>query len=195
MIGMEATSPGVLEMSDAVETWCRNQFANGLTGRGLIISGKFGCGKTRCLRSAQRWTRGTSIEAWQQGKWKAPARMFSFKWTSIAQLVLEENQQWPLEEIALSNVVFLDDIGAEEDRYRSGAATRLLGDVLGLCERKFFFMTTNVSPQAEGWSKRWDGRVEDRLLRSEAVTVNMYLPELKVESYAVWRLRQNLKMS
>lgn len=82
--------------------------------------------------------------------------------------------------------MFLDDIGSEEDRFKSGAPSRILGDVLGRIhdEKKFAFITTNIPPGE--WKARWDARVYDRLLRMNPIAPNVWQAG---ESYAVWKMR------
>lgn len=125
------------------------------------------------------------MEIWPSPKpWPAPPSFYSCNWSDFVRELVEFNNVEMREDLLGSNAVFIDDIGSEEDRFKSGAPTRLLGDVLGRLhdERRFVFITTNVSP--EGWKSRWDGRVEDRLLRMDATIVDLS----HCQSYATWQI-------
>lgn len=190
-LDLEAFSPGIQFMADAVENWCLNLSCYGNDGRTIIISGPFGCGKTRCLRAARRYVQDIRMEVWPQ-YWKAPARSESANWGTFSTMVEDDAiaGRDMLGDLLSGDVIFLDDIGAEQDRFKSGFPTRLLGDTLGSLEKRFVFITTNVSPMNDGWKKRWDPRVEDRLLRSNPIIVDLWQPALGVESFSVWKLKQ-----
>ena len=102
--------------------------------------------------------------------------------------VLENKNREHYEDTIRSDVVFIDDAGAEEDRFKSGAATRLFGDLLGDLEGKFVFITMNIPP--DQWAEKWDGRVEDRLMRKSPVVVDGFAPETICISYAQYQLEK-----
>lgn len=176
-------------MADVVEEWCRNFAKNAPEGRCVVLSGPFGCGKTHCLASARRYVRDVRMAIWPE-PWPGPPQYTSVNWGDFIRELTENDNQEAREDLLNAHVMFLDDIGCEEDRFKSGAPTRILGDILGRIhdERKFAFITTNIPP--EGWAKRWDNRVEDRLFRMRPRSVNLWLDG--AESYAVWKLKQNL---
>ena len=130
----------------------------------LILSGPFGCGKTRCLSAARRYVRDVRMSIWPE-PWPHPPQYHSVNWADLVREVTELDNPEAKTDLVESDVMFVDDIGTEEDRFKTGAATRVLGDVLGRIhdELKFALITTNIAP--DGWKARWDGRVEDRLLR------------------------------
>jgi DNA replication protein DnaC len=186
-LNLEAFCPAIQVMADATQDWCMNLARYGKAGRCIVISGPFGCGKTECIRAAARYTRDVRMAVWPE-PWPHPLQFLAVNWPDFIREQVEQDNHEQMEDLTQSDVVFLDDVGAEEDRFKSGTPARILGDVLGKMERKFVFITTNINP--DGWADRWDGRVEDRLLRSGSKAVNLWLPELKAESYAVWRLKQ-----
>jgi DNA replication protein DnaC len=186
-LNLEAFCPAVQVMADQVQSWCMNLARYGKQGRVIVISGPFGCGKTEALRAAMRYTRDVRMAVWPE-PWPHPAQFLMVNWSDFIREQVDHANHEQMEDLVTSDVVFLDDVGSEEDRFRSGAATRIFGDVLGKMERKFVFITTNIHPSQ--WNERWDGRVEDRLLRSNSVVVNLWRKELRAESYAVWKLRQ-----
>jgi DNA replication protein DnaC len=114
--------------------------------------------------------------------WTHPLIVQSIEFPRFVRDVEAGNQDW-FDDVCNADIVFIDDIGAEEDRFRSGTPTRILGDLLGALEPKFTFITTNIAPAK--WSERWDGRVEDRLLRRNATVCNLWEPEHKTQSFTV----------
>jgi len=177
-------------MADAVETWCRGFARQDTQGRVIVLSGPFGCGKTRSLRAARGYVRDMRMQVWPS-VWKTenggPPQFHSVNWSDFIRELTEKDNPEAREDMMDSDIVFWDDIGSEEDRFRSGSPARILGDCLGWVhdKRKFAFITTNIAPS--GWRERWDGRVEDRLLRSRAIVVDLW--RNNAESYAVWKLK------
>lgn len=186
---LNAVNPGVQHMADCVENWCLAVRLNDRTSPLLVIAGTFGCGKSETLRRAAEYVRAIYMQVWRPERtWPAPIDVAGIAFPRFVWEIEKNENLEHYDDVAKSDVVFIDDIGAEEDQYRSGAGTRILGDLLGALEKKFVLIATNIEP--DGWAKRWDGRVEDRLLRRHAVTCNLYLPEYAAESYAQWQLRE-----
>lgn len=156
-----------------------------------MLTGPFGCGKTEMLRAAKTYVRDITYAAWPE-HWSKPLVMTYVNWGDFIRGQVDDNNREQLEDLVSSDVIFIDDLGSEDDRFRSGSPTRILGDTLGKIENRFIFMTSNIDPTDSGWRKRWDGRVEDRLLRSGMNVVNLWKPELGVESYQVWKARQEV---
>lgn len=172
-------------MADRVEAWCGRVKANDRSSLSLVISGVFGCGKTQALRAARRYVRAIYMDVWP-GKWPKPINLAFIEFPKFVHEIVVNDNQEHYEDVCSADVVFIDDIGAEEDRFRAGAPTRVLGDLLGALEKRFTFITTNIAP--DGWEKRWDGRVEDRLLRRNSVVCDLWRPEYATESFAKWQL-------
>ena len=76
-----------------------------------------------------------------------------------------------LEDLITAEVLFLDDIGAEADRFKSRESTAILCDLLGAREMRFTFITTNI--HRDKWEEHWDMRVADRLARNDAAHVDL----------------------
>lgn len=148
------------------------------------MAGPYGCGKTMTLKACYRWVQRVRFELWPRF-WPRPPETFSCNWAEFVHDVSEKGADGRLEDLHKADIVFLDDIGAEEDRFRSGAPARILGDVLGRLHdnKKRFLVTTNVA--VENWRTHWGGRVEDRLIRADAMVM-----DLKSVSYAAWRLER-----
>lgn len=173
-------------MADKVEAWCMGFARHSKTGRAIVLVGPFGCGKTHCFTAARRYVRDVRMELWPEPRpWSHPPSFYSCNWSDFVREIVEFNNAEMREDLLSSDVVFMDDIGSEEDRFRSGAPTRLLGDTLGRLhdEKRYVFITTNIFQT--GWRERWDGRVEDRLLRMDPIIADLS----DCESYATWKLK------
>lgn len=186
-MGLEVITPGVQVMADEVAAWCRRVSLNTRnSGRLLVLSGAFGCGKTVMLQAAVGYLQ--DIRMIKLGDtWKSrPMQIMTVMWPDFLHRVLELKSEDAMQELKDADVIFLDDIGAETDRFKSGEPARVLGDVLSFVDAKFVFITMNVPP--DQWATVWDGRVEDRLLRNGSVIVNGYDPETLTTSYAQHRI-------
>jgi DNA replication protein DnaC len=65
------------------------------------------------------------------------------------------------------DLMFLEDIGPEVDRFKTGEPTERLRELFNVMKNKWMVVTTNV-PVAD-WEKRWDGRIMDRMLRNSVI--------------------------
>lgn len=171
-------------MANEVQHWCRrvSQNVRGV-GRLICLVGPNGCGKTQMLLGARNYVNAVRMSVYPRAWKQRPATVVKVRWSEFAKSVGDGNEAMR-EDVELADVAFLDDVGSESDQYRSGEPSELLGDVLSALANKFVFITTNFPPDA--WRQRWDGRVEDRLLRGESVVVDGY--ELGMKSYARWKL-------
>lgn len=173
-------------MADAVEAWCRGLAVKSKDGRVLVLAGPYGCGKSHCWRAARRYVRDVRMSLWPKPRpWDYPPTTYACNWADFVRDVGEFHNDEIREDLISADIVFADDVGSEEDRFKSGQANRILGDVLGALhdKGKFVFLTMNV--ESSGWRSRWDGRVEDRLLRMNANIVDLS----DSESFATWNLR------
>lgn len=185
---LDAAAPGAQCLANATEAWCRGVMTRQSANRVLLMTGPFGTGKSHCLKACVRFVREARQEIWPE-PWPHPPSFQSCNWAVMVREVIENDNRDAWEDLLACDVVFLDDLGSEEDRFKSGGAVRVLGDTLGriVDQKKFAVLTTNIEP--DGWKARWDGRVHDRLMRMQANTVDLWGEG--GESYAVWKARQN----
>jgi DNA replication protein DnaC len=176
-LGLDLYTEPVVAMANAVCQWCKSVLTHD-AGFLLILAGDTGTGKTHCIDGARRWSRDSHIAGWERGKWDNPWSSAYADWPSIIDSLVNDEKPELWDEIVSSDVVFVDDIGSEVDRFRSGQPTEMLRRFLGFREGRFTMATTNI--RLEDWPKRWDLRVNDRLLRRSRISTTFGVP-----SYAI----------
>lgn len=158
-------------MGRAVAGWASGAIVNrpGLP-RLLIVASAAGCGKTTLAKAACRFWRACTVSSWARGHW-GPCSVPSVQWadwSKLAELEPSEKQGiWADAEDA--ELLVIDDLGSEVDRFRSGLPAENLRLMLDQrhSHRGFTLITTNLIRRE--WSRRWDVRVTDRLLRQSHV--------------------------
>lgn len=121
---------------------------------------------------AFKWSEQAAFSAFSQGFWATSFQPIFIRWARWwYQIEQSRDTTDAIDELIKVPVLFLDDIGAESDRYKSKASTALLSDILAAREKKFTLITTNI--HKDQWSEHWDTRVEERLERNHAVHVDL----------------------
>lgn len=161
-------------MADAVAVWVGNWFKRGQGARHMILSGKTGVGKTAVANRIRGLLSRLAIASWEAGKWPHIPRIDKVEFGKVCFLDSKEFQNW-LAGQSDTDALFVDDIGSEVDRFKTGEPAERLREILEEFQFKFLFITTNLMP--EDWASQWDARVSDRLLRnSTVVTMREVLP-------------------
>lgn len=168
-LGLAVSHPSISQAADAIKafglSWFRNQKA-----RRLVLTGPTGCGKTEMAKSLFKWANFVSVEAWNRDHWRRPPSSDFLVWQEVCDR-LEDSRCSMVELLAPaieSDLLAIDDVGAESDRFKSGKATDALAYLFTRRQdRGHTLITTNVPP--DGWAARWDERVRDRLLRNSTV--------------------------
>lgn len=165
---LERNHPQIDELADAVQFWCFDIVRNRKNMPLLLITGDNSTAKTHCLKRAFKYIRAVSMFGYECGRWPRPIDVQSFNWSHLT----KTKDDLVLMSAAESDVLLLDDVGAEPDQYRSGEPIERLRNLLGERESRFTMITTNIPPAM--WTARWDARVNDRLLRnSRIIALNM----------------------
>ena len=129
-------------------------------GTWFVVSGNTGSGKSHVAKRIRTFYNGSKIEFWDGKGSHVPNALWGY-WPEVVGWDDEDFDDF-VSEACMAKLVILDDIGAEEEKYRSGAPAARLARVLERCDGRWLFATTNVP--ASLWKERWDQRVSDRLL-------------------------------
>lgn len=167
------------------EAFCRHAIRN--TNRRLkwlIVGGMTGCGKTHAAKRISRRFKDCRTWAWEKRFWPAVPNAEFWRWQEIADM---EEADWKRvwEEIAGVgqvrgiDLLVLDDVGAETDRFKSGVPGARLQQVMDSMEHRWLMITTNVPK--DQWADRWDKRIASRMEASSYISlfnVPDYRPKL-----------------
>ena len=163
---LEVVHPLVQVLADAVQAYCHRWYFYELEKTLLVIVGDFGSGKTHAAKGVFRFALAASMAAFETNKWpraRFPQSLY-LAWPECANEFNDRN--FSVMHDAFDNeLLIIDDIGAENDPWKL-CADRLC-QILSRRERMFTVSTTNVQPAQ--WSERFDGRINDRLLRNSVV--------------------------
>lgn len=157
------------------------------SGTKFVLAGLTGCGKTHTVERILAYIRNYQVEAWSRGWWKGshiPSPIM-VRWVDAIRL---NDDQWNevVHEATVARLIAIDDLGAENDRYRNDEATVRLHQIWEACSRpwKWLLVTTNV-PVAQ-WKTRWDQRIADRLMACARIDLNS-VPSYRVSHPEVSR--------
>jgi DNA replication protein DnaC len=129
------------------------------TGKALMLSGGPGVGKTHVAKAIYRYVSSFGPDICRLHGDKHPTPLW-LDWPRVAELEKQDQFEDVLYEVERCRVLFLDDIGSESDRFRSGTAASRLRVILSRSERKWVLATTNLTRAA--LDKNYDSRVADR---------------------------------
>jgi DNA replication protein DnaC len=174
---LNVVAPEIQTLATAAESFCGRWYSNTPERTLLVIVGSFGSGKTHTAKAIHKFCVSASISAFETKKWgehRFPTAAY-ISWPEAASAFAEK--QFGLMEDAMENdLVILDDIGAENDPWKVSADK--LCQILSRREKKFTVVTTNIPPV--NWFEKFDGRINDRLMRNSVVC-----DISKVPSYAM----------
>lgn len=170
----------VQQAADAVQRFT-GRFALRSNGhRHFVLAGDTGTGKTHMAGKVYRWASAMRVWLWSdQRTWAHPPRVELADWGKIVALESEEFRTW-LGDLNSCDLLCLEDIGAEVDRFKTGEPAERLRELLNDFKSNFLFITTNIMP--EQWGEKWDKRIADRLMRDSEIFALR-----ETESYAARR--------
>lgn len=165
----ESAHAEVASLSLSVEQFSKRLAFNDRSGpRLLVMGGKNGVGKTHVARAVHHYFNAVAFDCRMKGRWSGneiPHSMFC-EWTELAEC--EPGKLSPAWDSAMAaDLLVLDDVGADVDRYKSGLPVANLSRMLNGRERRWTIATMNHPPSA--WAERFDKRVADRLHRHAAI--------------------------
>lgn len=163
--------PRARKLACWTESWIKAAAANKRpVGRPpwVIFAGKTGTGKSHALKAAYRFMRAHSGAMWPKF-WKHPV---SLKFVVWSKAVAFERYAWDdfEEEIRGSDMVFVDDLGSEIDRFKSGEPAERLRLFLDLAKTKWMLVSTNIP--REDFPKAFDARVVSRLEAAQTLDLS-----------------------
>jgi len=172
---MEPTHQQVIDAQNAVYDFCMAYGKRPARGAHLLIIGENGAGKSRLAKKAARWADDcrsrlphVACDPWMcDGTVSArrPSVEFHNFPFLLREMTSDFNREW-LRELctppSAPNLLVLDDIGAEHDPSKYGAAQLYL--ILESRAQMWTLLTTNCLPAQ--WEQKWDRRVASRLLRN-----------------------------
>lgn len=177
---MEIHTPNLKNHLLECQAWAFNCLKNDINEmHTLVLVGDSGCGKTHILKCLEKYLRAAGSWAAEKRYWHAPPSSFRLNFADIA----DRPSSDPMWFTASTDVMFIDDVGSETDRFKSGQHVENLRRLLGMREHRWNVVTTNVPPNL--WEEKWDSRVEDRLIRDSTIIMMD-----DVKSYAKWRHQQ-----
>lgn len=162
---LTAVTPEISMMIRETDNWILRVFAGTLPKR-IILCGNTGSGKTHTLNAARRYIGKHAIRLWKARAY--PVRISQLSWMRVAALDQEEFSRCLQDEASGCDVLFLDDIGAETDQFKSGAPSYRLQRLLDL--NKHVMAATNIRP--DNWPEKWNARVASRL--ADGVIVELW---------------------
>lgn len=166
-LDLEVTNPELQSAADDLAQWWRDFTRRDRVAlRHVMLIGQSGTGKTRMAERMNFLASRSAIWCWEQKWWPAPPRIVWVEWAKIASLPQDEFKRW-CDGMCDVGLIFLEDVGAEIDKFKSAESTERFREVMNDCKNKWLFITSNVMP--EHWSSRWDERIADRLLRNSRV--------------------------
>jgi DNA replication protein DnaC len=176
-LALEMWNPEICRLSDVVEDFCRQAFRNHMP-HPVVLAGQSGTGKTFAMRGAHKWIKRARILAAERNHWTWPPIIQWTNWPQLIRPVVEGQTSMAdaLQDSMQADILFLDDIGAESDKYKSAENVDALCQLLSKREKKWTLITTNF--RTEQWDQQFDARVADRLMRNSIVC------DLECGSYA-----------
>lgn len=171
-LALDLWNPATEQMAVDVEQFCARWFRNKAgCDRVLVLAGHSGCGKTHAMRGALRFADAARVAAAELALWKWPPGTMWENWAVLSRQIVEGGKGIHMHELLAdaieTDTLFLDDVGSESDKFRSGETIDALCQLLSRRERKWTMITTNVIPRE--WPKQFDARVADRLWRNSVV--------------------------
>jgi hypothetical protein len=111
------------------------------------------------------------MELWPTPEWVYPPTEEWIEFSTVAAMDPDVYRRWLVDletyHQRAVDLLFLEDVGAEVDRFNSGEPRSRLREILGVMKNHWMIMTTNIMPAA--WPSRWDSRIADRLFRNTVV--------------------------
>lgn len=164
ILRLDESTPEALKLARYVEAFIRSAALNRRAkGTWMVITGPTGIGKTHALRHAKTFLSTHAVDFWSNNLWPSiPSTLFG-TWSRIVAFERADWDNW-VYDLRSAQMVFLDDVGSETDKFKTGEPAERFRIVLEICEKRFLLVSMNVSPTL--WASAWDARVNSRLQRA-----------------------------
>lgn len=180
----EAHHPQIKKLARLGE-WFIRFAANNVRDKGtwLAIGGPPGVGKTHVADKVYAWLSCYAVDLWYGSKWPKVPRVSKWDWPRIVED--DSGEVWEealhgINGIAASDIVILDDVGAEVDRFKSEVNKGRLRSAMNACDGKWMLMNTNIAKA--DWEAQFGVRGADRLRAAHYIDlagVPSYRPKLR----------------
>lgn len=130
-------------------------------GHQLAVCGSPGTGKSHVGKRVVAFVESYSIDLWREKHWPSPPKALLVDWARLCERDKPEAFDDALYDIASADVVVLDDVGSESDRFKSQQNVSRLRRALETCEHKWLMVNANFRKQE--WTEKLDARVADRM--------------------------------
>lgn len=158
----EAHHPLVVKLTVWGERFYRKSINNDRSsGAWMVVSGPFGTGKSTVSRRLARALSCMAVDASLGGWGGTVPSVWRGAWASISSHDKNAEFEDSITDLKTAHIVFLDDVGAEVDRFKQGETTARLCRVLDICQGKWLFITTNLDKPLI--AAKYDHRVLDRM--------------------------------
>lgn len=165
ILTIDETNPRVKAMAEDTMLWLCRLTANQKEARRInVVCGPNGIGKTHMLKACYKFVRAHSVDLWANHLWSKPPRTSYFAWTTISKAEDRESFASIMDEIQSSHAIFIDDIGADVDRFKSGMPNQQLTETLNAVDNRWLMITTNIPKPS--WETMFGPRNADRLYKS-----------------------------
>jgi DNA replication protein DnaC len=171
VFGFDETHPGVLKLTKEVESFIKRCCLNRRNHHTwLVISGGTGTGKSSLAKAACDFFNIHSVDLWFEGLWSCGGKTPEAVMVDSAALATMEDKacETYLDDIGRCQLIVLDDLGSETDRFRSGTPASRLRRLLEQSQNKWLIATTNTAKA--DWPIVFDNRVASRLSAARIIT-------------------------
>lgn len=162
----QITHPDIDDMLAWGQWFVRHAFNNARDkGTWLVIRGYTGSGKTRLAKKCYRYLRDYRIDMWSRPGWggSMAGALPKIEFVDWARLVADDEEEfdYQCQDYTAADILFLDDLGAENDKFKNGTSAARLRRILEPLTARWVFVTTNIIRSQ--WAEFYDDRVASRL--------------------------------
>lgn len=156
----------IQRMASQAEAWVSRVTRNDTDKSLLIMAGETGVGKSKTGFAIYEWVDRARFDLSCRPGWKKEKSLsaLALRWPEAVDEI-RAKRLWPVHDGMEVDVLFLDDVGADDDPFKEAADK--LCQIMTRRERMFTVITTNIAPQ--NWEERFDTRINDRFWRNSVV--------------------------